>query len=69
MDKELINQTLVAASVAKQSGFDNTYEALIELVRELERSTAGTSLFSQDSTVNLMPPKSTHENPFSLRLY
>ncbi|WP_299734006.1 hypothetical protein [uncultured Tateyamaria sp.] len=38
MESELRNQTLVAAAAAKQQGFENTYRALIEIVRELENS-------------------------------
>jgi hypothetical protein len=33
MTNELKNQTLVAAELAKQSGFENTYLALMNLVR------------------------------------
>jgi hypothetical protein len=32
---ELRNQALVAATAAKESGFTSTYDALIEIVREL----------------------------------
>jgi hypothetical protein len=35
---ELKNQTLVAAEAAKQMGFEYTYAALLEIVRELESS-------------------------------
>ncbi len=37
MNNELKNQTLVAASVARSSGFDHTYEALINIVKMLEK--------------------------------
>jgi hypothetical protein len=33
MTNELRNQTLVAAELAKQSGFEHTYRALMDLVR------------------------------------
>ena len=34
-NQELINRTLVAASIAKTSGFQATYEALIEIAAEM----------------------------------
>lgn len=34
-NRELIKQTLVAASIAKASGFNATYDALINMVREM----------------------------------
>ncbi|MFT6299639.1 MAG: hypothetical protein ACJAWC_003009 [Yoonia sp.] len=37
MKNELKNQTLVAASIARSSGFDHTYEALINIVKMLEK--------------------------------
>ena len=37
MHAELRNQTLVAAAAAKHEGFENTYAALIDLVKELDR--------------------------------
>jgi hypothetical protein len=37
MNNELKNQTLVAASVARCSGFEHTYEALINIVKMLEK--------------------------------
>jgi hypothetical protein len=37
MNNELKNQTLVAASVARSSGFEHTYEALINIVKMLEK--------------------------------
>jgi len=39
MTASIRNQTLVAAAVAKQQGFENTYNALIEIVRSLNDST------------------------------
>jgi hypothetical protein len=36
MNNELRNQTLVAASVAKQNGFEHTYEALINIIRLMD---------------------------------
>jgi hypothetical protein len=37
MGADLRNQTLVAAAVAKKEGFQNTYKALIEIVRGLDQ--------------------------------
>lgn len=34
---ELRNQALVAAAAAKDNGFDSTYEALLQIVLDLER--------------------------------
>lgn len=68
MDKELRNRTLVAASVAKQNGFDNTYEALIELVREMEKSTVAENSFGPNLAVELIPPKNGGEIDLSLGL-
>lgn len=39
-NQELINQTLVAASIAKASGFDATYEALIDMVGEMKEASS-----------------------------
>jgi exonuclease VII small subunit len=36
MYSEIRNQIIAAASVAKLAGFDNTYKALIELIKEIE---------------------------------
>lgn len=35
MQSELINQTLVAAEAARQEGYEGTYVAMMEIVREL----------------------------------
>jgi hypothetical protein len=36
MQNELRNQTLVAASAAKQNGFPHTYEALISIIKAMD---------------------------------
>lgn len=35
MQSELKNQTLVAAELARQSGFDETYKALLSIARQI----------------------------------
>lgn len=39
MVNDMQNRALVAAAVAKQSGFDETYKALLEVIRQLEEIT------------------------------
>lgn len=47
---ELRNQALVAANAAKAAGFTSTYEALLEIVRELSSGGANSNL---DATLPL----------------
>lgn len=37
MIKDMQNRALVAAAVARQSGFEETYQALLEIIRQLEK--------------------------------
>jgi len=45
MTNELRNQTLVAAELAKQSGFEQTYQALMDLLRSRFESESDLSPF------------------------
>lgn len=51
MQSELRNQTLVAAAAAKHQGFENLYNALIAIVKEMDaKQDAPTSLKAFSNT-------------------
>lgn len=55
MDKEQINRTLVAASVAETEGYNNTAAAFIEMVKEMQRDLKPRRGFEVEKTI---PPSS-----------